>query len=80
MARRPKAGGRSRQSNTGNFKDILNGVPLSGATITIDDAKVRQMLGDIARRGSDLKPALSAVGALIKESIRTNFARGGRLL
>lgn len=36
------------------------------------------MLGDMARRGSDLKPALSAVGALIKESIRTNFARGGR--
>lgn len=51
---------------------------MSGITIIVDDTQVRQMLGDIARRGSDLKPALSAVGSLIKESIRTNFAQGGR--
>ena len=53
-------------------------VSQGGVTITVDDEQVKRMLGDIARRGSDLKPALSAVGALIKESIRTNFAQGGR--
>jgi len=49
-----------------------------GLTITIDDEQVRRLLERIAERGTDLKPALSAVGSLIKESIRTNFAQGGR--
>lgn len=53
-------------------------VAQGGLTITIDDAQVRQLLGQIVRRGADLRPALSAVGALIRESIRTNFTRGGR--
>lgn len=51
---------------------------MSGVTLTIDDQQVQQMLVQIIRRGTDLRPALSAVGALVRESIRTNFAEGGR--
>ena len=36
------------------------------------------MLTDIGHRAGNLRPALSAVGALVRESIRTNFAQGGR--
>lgn len=53
-------------------------VAQGGITITIDDEQARQLLAQIASRGADLKPALSAIGALVRESIRTNFAQGGR--
>ena len=54
-------------------------VAQGGVTLTIDDEQVRRLLAQIAERGTNLQPALSAVGALVKESIRTNFAQGGRL-
>jgi len=51
---------------------------MSGITLTVDDSQVRQLLSDIGKRAGNLRPALSAVGALVRESIRTNFAQGGR--
>ncbi len=53
-------------------------VAQGGVTLTIDDAQVKAVLARIAERGANLQPALSAIGSLIKESIRTNFAEGGR--
>lgn len=53
-------------------------VSQGGITITVDDAQIRQTLEQIARRGADLRPALSAIGALVRESVRANFAQGGR--
>jgi len=49
-----------------------------GLTLTIDDQQVRRLLERIAERGANLQPALSAVGDLVKESIRTNFVQEGR--
>lgn len=49
-----------------------------GITFTIDDAAVHQMLADLRERGGNLRPALTRVAAMMKESIRANFAQGGR--
>ena len=53
-------------------------VTQGGLTITIDDAQMQAALQQIADRGTSLQAPLSAIGSLLRESIRTNFAAGGR--
>ncbi len=46
--------------------------------IKIDDSELQKVLGKIVARSSNKKPALRAIGAIARESVRTNFREGGR--
>lgn len=46
--------------------------------ITIDDARLQEVLAQSIERCENKQQALRAVGAIVRESIRTNFREGGR--
>ena len=49
-----------------------------GITFTIDDAAVHRLLADLRDRGGNLRPVMVMVATMMKESVRANFAQGGR--
>ncbi len=49
-----------------------------GITLTIDDAAVHRLLADLRDRGGNLRPVMVMVATMMKESVRANFAQGGR--
>lgn len=48
------------------------------AVIKIDDTEVQALLAQLADRISNRQPVMKAIGAIIRESVRTNFHEGGR--
>lgn len=46
--------------------------------LTLDDREVQRMIGDIYRRGEDLRPALNRVGAHMHHSVAETFRQQGR--
>lgn len=51
---------------------------MSGVLVRIDDSGVQRLAGEILDRMINQRRALTAVGDFARESIRTNFASGGR--
>jgi phage gpG-like protein len=51
---------------------------VAGATITIDDKRVRRMLQEVERRLDDATPAYRDIGEIVLSSIQRNFEAGGR--
>ncbi len=51
---------------------------MSGVTFTLDRAEMQKTLSAMADRIRDRGPLLRSIGALARESVRTNFAAGGR--
>ena len=64
--------------NTEEFKRVLNGVSMISPGMRIDDRELDVVLGRIIARCNDKKPALRTIGAIGRESIRTNFMESGR--
>lgn len=48
------------------------------ASIKIDDAELQKTLAEIVDRCRNRQQALKAIGAIVRESVRTNFHEGGR--
>jgi phage virion morphogenesis protein len=46
--------------------------------VTIDDARLKEVLAKSIERCENKQQALRAIGAIVRESIRTNFSEGGR--
>jgi len=51
---------------------------MSGIKYTIYDSELQKKVGELAARIDNRKRAMEAIGDLAKESVRTNFAQGGR--
>lgn len=46
--------------------------------IKIDDTEVKDLLDKLAKRSSDMTPAMKTIGEIIRTSVVTNFEVGGR--
>lgn len=51
---------------------------MNGITLKIDRGQVNKMLGELTDRMTNSTPAMRKIGAIGRESVRTNFARRGR--
>lgn len=51
---------------------------MSGVILKYDDRDLQRMVRDVAKRMENKREGLRIMGAIGKESIRTNFAQGGR--
>ncbi len=51
---------------------------MSGLTFAYHDKDLAKMVDDVAGRIRHNRKALAAAGAIVRESVRTNFAAGGR--
>lgn len=51
---------------------------MSATRFEFDSAEIERITGEMADRIRNRKRAMEAIGALAKESVRTNFAEGGR--
>ncbi len=51
---------------------------MSGIRYEIGTSELQQTVGEMAERVTNRKRAMEAIGALARESVKTNFAAGGR--
>lgn len=51
---------------------------MPGIRLKIDKTEMNKVLEGVTDRMTDSSPAMRKIGSLVKESVRTNFARGGR--